>query len=544
MMCSLTLRQYLQDNFGFSDLRAGVAYGMWGLLITIYGLLLGPVVDKVGVRHSLITGACLMGASRFWLALTLSEEIMLFNLYVLLPIGISLGQPVKMIGVRRYTAGVTGGFVWCSVFFAMNLGFSISGVVVDVFREQFPKRVHYDLVNQTGQLLLVPGSNTSVLLPAADNSSGTAIAKVVLNATGHRLVQSNVPHQAISVWSQMTSYRWLHFASGVVTCVMLLVALVFVTDDELVWIRKGKQGGIVRGINIKTEQDLDDLGIVPKEEAGDDASSDEGSTGGHFALQPYKFKPKATVCEMISSLNVRQVWIFILLVFCTMFIRMLFRHLDVTFPEYAEREMGEDIKLGAIITANPISTIVFTSIIAIWFSSLPLMETVITGMTIMSLSCAWLFVKPTYSTTVAFAVTMALGEALWAPRFLELSISISAPDGQEGLFTALVNAPMFLVKFFAGIFSGYLLDRYVPESGPRNSTLMWFIIFLTSVASPLLIGILHYCCNVWEPLFSRVANADEKKLSESPPKDYDDDAEQAARQPLLGREEVSEEGMS
>ena len=70
---------------------------------------------------------------------------------------------------------------------------------------------------------------------------------------------------------------------------------------------------------------------------------------------------------------------------------------------------------------------------------------------------------------------------------------------------------MFLVKFFAGFFSGYLLDRYCPETGPRQSSLMWFLIFLTSVTSPVLLALMHYCCDMWAPLFRRVQSADEKK---------------------------------
>ena len=56
---------------------------------------------------------------------------------------------------------------------------------------------------------------------------------------------------------------------------------------------------------------------------------------GHFAMRPYRNKPKASICEMISALNVRPFWIFALLVSCTMFVRMLYRH-RCNVSEYAE----------------------------------------------------------------------------------------------------------------------------------------------------------------------------------------------------------------
>ena len=112
MMCALTLKQYLVDNFGFSDVDAGYVYGIWGLTSTLYGLLLGIVIDKVGVRWSLLTGGIILTISRIWLGLTLSKTSMLFILYVLLPTGCALGMPVKYIAVKRYTPSVVGGVAY------------------------------------------------------------------------------------------------------------------------------------------------------------------------------------------------------------------------------------------------------------------------------------------------------------------------------------------------------------------------------------------------------------------------------------------------
>lgn len=37
--------------------------------------------------------------------------------------------------------------------------------------------------------------------------------------------------------------------------------------------------------------------------------------------------------------------------------------------------------------------------------------------------------------------------------------------------------------------SGYLLQKYCPEDGPRNSKLMWLIIGLTTAVSPILMTV-------------------------------------------------------
>merc|ERR1719231_2047520 len=94
------------------------------------------------------------------------------------------------------------------------------------------------------------------------------------------------------------------------------------------------------------------------------------------------------------------------------------------------------------------------------------------------------------------------------PRFIELSMA-SPPDGEEGIFTALVNAPTFFVKFFTGIISGALLDEFCPEEGERHSRIMWLIILLISLTSPLLVGVLNFF-GVWTPLYSEMDSANSK----------------------------------
>jgi hypothetical protein len=42
-----------------------------------------------------------------------------------------------------------------------------------------------------------------------------------------------------------------------------------------------------------------------------------------------------------------------------------------------------------------------------------------------------------------------------------------------------------VAKFFVGIFSGQLLARYCPETGPRHSQTLWLIIALTTLITPL-----------------------------------------------------------
>lgn len=54
---SINLTIYLSEEFDYSDSQAGWLYGMWGVLISAYGVLSGPLIDRLGVRWSLALGA-------------------------------------------------------------------------------------------------------------------------------------------------------------------------------------------------------------------------------------------------------------------------------------------------------------------------------------------------------------------------------------------------------------------------------------------------------------------------------------------------------
>jgi nitrate/nitrite transporter NarK len=50
---SLIFTLFLSDDFGYSDVAAGTIYGLWGALVTVYGLLAGCIMDNLGVARSL-----------------------------------------------------------------------------------------------------------------------------------------------------------------------------------------------------------------------------------------------------------------------------------------------------------------------------------------------------------------------------------------------------------------------------------------------------------------------------------------------------------
>jgi MFS family permease len=92
----------------------------------------------------------------------------------------------------------------------------------------------------------------------------------------------------------------------------------------------------------------------------------------------------------------------------------------------------------------------------------------------------------TVTASVVFIVLLSLGEALWSPRLYEYTARI-APPGREASYMGLSQIPMFVAKPIVGWLSGSMLATFSPESGPRNSQMMWAIIGAMTLVGPVLI---------------------------------------------------------
>jgi dipeptide/tripeptide permease len=136
---SLSMTLYLTDEHGFSDENAGWLYGTFGMLVSLYGLLFGWVVDFLGIRKALIVGGLISAVGRLLFALAKSGEhaALYLSLFVFLPIGSALGIPVMTIAVKRYTDSTSRTFAFGLFYAVMNIAALISGPATDACNSAF-----------------------------------------------------------------------------------------------------------------------------------------------------------------------------------------------------------------------------------------------------------------------------------------------------------------------------------------------------------------------------------------------------------------------
>ena len=194
-------------------------------------------------------------------------------------------------------------------------------------------------------------------------------------------------------------------------------------------------------------------------------------------------------------------------------VRMIFFHLNYTFPKYAIRELGPGAPFAQltgmlnsvlILVLVPISGVLtqritayrmvtvgsFISALSVFFIAVPQswFQPLADGWLGHIIACNWLGVhgpvNPLYVSIFLFSVFLSIGEALWSPRLYEYSAAI-APRGQEASYMALSLLPWFLAKLMVGGLSGKLLTSFCPAEGARHSSTMWFIIGGMALVTPL-----------------------------------------------------------
>eukprot|EP00127_Corallochytrium_limacisporum_P005725 Clim_evm104s210 gene=Clim_evmTU104s210 len=172
----------------------------------------------------------------------------------------------------------------------------------------------------------------------------------------------------------------------------------------------------------------------------------------------------------------------LLFVSCITLVRMVFRHMDSTFPKYFKREFDSEA-WGTILSINPLIIIFLVPIVSTLTVNCDHFRMIVTGSFVSSLSMYFLVINTVWATLV-FVVVLSIGEAVYNPRVYDYTMMVS-PDGQEGMYTQLASAPLFLAKFAVGPIGGYCLEEFCP--GPTsaecpNPQAMWFILSSMSMA--------------------------------------------------------------
>ena len=221
----------------------------------------------------------------------------------------------------------------------------------------------------------------------------------------------------------------------------------------------------------------------PREGDGDVDGGVHKGDGRFFSLRAVK--------EMVGSNSFIK---FLVMCVLTVNLKSLFRHLDASLPKYQLRAFGDDVPIGSIYAINPAMIVLLVPVVGAVTTRIAHFDMIHYGSWVSSFSPLWIVIWPRLWATAAFVAMLSLGEALWSPRWYDYSMSV-APEGREGLFTAMVSAPLFLATMPTGVLSGYLLERYCPMDGGAavcDGRRLWGVVFGMAVLTPVAILVFQW----------------------------------------------------
>jgi MFS family permease len=428
-----TLVLWLSSDLGYSDMSAGNVVAMWSALMTLTTVLVGSLVDAIGLRKAFLLGAGICLVARGVMTFTDLRWLALAGGLLPLAVGEALLTPVMVAAVRRYSTTPQRSIAF-SIFYAMmNVGFFIGNLIFDFVRQN---------VGEYGRFT-VPVLGT-----------------------------------------QLTAYRTLFLISFLLTIPNLALFYFFLRE----------------GVEATDEG----VKLTPARREGSAATAVARAFSG---------------ASRIFAGLWRQPAFYKFLVFLSLVVavRLIFYHMHYTYPKFGIRELGPGAPIGRLWAVNSLLIIFLVPLVGALTQRVSAYKMVIVGSSISAGSVFimtlppglfaglaegslgaiighnWLGLKgavhPYYVMIFFYVVLLSVGEALWSPRLYEYSAAI-APKGQEASYMSLSYLPFFVAKFFVGTLSGLLLTTYCPETGPRNSQMLWLIIALTTMITP--IGLLAF----------------------------------------------------
>ena len=152
---------------------------------------------------------------------------------------------------------------------------------------------------------------------------------------------------------------------------------------------------------------------------------------------------------------------------------LMFWQLYLSVPLYVVRHISERAPMEYIVAINPGMIILFQMPVAWAVSRMKPIATMALGMAISAVAMLLLGLLPTLWGTCLAIATFALGEMAFAPRFLDF-VAGMAPKGKVGLYLGYSYLRSFIANLAGGVLSGWLVARYVPETGVRHPERLWF----------------------------------------------------------------------
>jgi MFS family permease len=180
---------------------------------------------------------------------------------------------------------------------------------------------------------------------------------------------------------------------------------------------------------------------------------------------------------------------FFFFIFALIPVQTLFTYNWLILPQYISRAfagwLGQYFEIAS--NANPILIFIAVPIITALTQKAKVYNMMIYGTFVMAAPAFLMTMGPHAVTLFTYILIMTIGEAMWQPRFLQYAAEI-APEGRTGEYMGVAQLPWFLTKVLVPwLYSGWMMDRYCPTEGPKNTEFMWLVFGCIAITSTILL---------------------------------------------------------
>ncbi|MGE0493501.1 MAG: MFS transporter [Vulcanimicrobiota bacterium] len=177
---------------------------------------------------------------------------------------------------------------------------------------------------------------------------------------------------------------------------------------------------------------------------------------------------------------------FIFFIFILLPVRTLFAHQFLTLPNYVFRTFPTEIsdRFEWLMGINPPIVLVLVPLFTLWTRRVRIVDVMIAGTGLTAVTTFCLAGPPSLRNLLIYIVLFSVGEAMWGSRFLEYVAEI-APPGRLGAYMGMAGIPWFCAKFTTGLYSGWMLEHYLPLGGPGRPEVLWLIYACIALVTPL-----------------------------------------------------------
>ncbi|MGD9549030.1 MAG: MFS transporter [Candidatus Krumholzibacteriia bacterium] len=436
-----------------------LSHPMVGVLtagITISMFFLGSVADKKGVRRTLLAAFSflLLGRVIWSLAPSVFPEPGLWsNLHLMTMMGIffvivgyGMYQPAAYAGVRKFTSPKTAAMGYAMLYALMNLGGWLPTFFAFV-REK---------VGITGAFWVYTGITVVgllvtflILTPRVERDAIARAererdeAKALEKADHEKAGTTAAPEVTVPLRESIPPHMW-----G--TLAVIAAAIYFLPPTIRLW---------VWGLLLCT---IVALTAVPA-----------------WGRPAYRWLANHPLADPK----------FFFFIFALIPVQTLFTYNWLVLPQYLERAFEGGFvsdRFEFFSNLNPILIFIAVPMVTALTQKKNVYNMMIIGTFVMAAPAFLLSLGTSLPLLLGYLFIMTIGEAMWQPRFLQYAAEI-APEGRTGAYMGVAQFPWFLTKMLVPLYSGLLMQKFVPAVGDRNPEVLWLVSAIVAMASPFLL---------------------------------------------------------